>query len=391
MPKKEKEISFPHVLKSRFGDVKVYKCKNGASWETFVVCWKSDGRRIRKSFSDAGTALARAEEVLQDLMQGRVERSETSTGKFIYYRACEEKLKGVPLMDAVDFYLSHFQARTNGITVADAVAQYISAKEGAAGNGDQQKRNLETMRYRLTPFAEAFQKPLASVTAREIDTYLNARNDWSGRTRWNHRSTLISLFRWAQDHKMLPYGERTAAQCSEEPKYEQKEPGIFSPDELEKLLNAADETILPYLALGALAGLRAAELGRLTWENVIWEESVIVLKKSVGKGGRRRAAIIRPELMSWLEEFKGRTGKILPKRRPDDTVAALAKRTGVRWVHNGMRHSYISYAMAIERNAAKVAEQCGNSESMVQRSYKAIVTERDARRWFTVKRSPVKF
>jgi hypothetical protein len=41
--------------------------------------------------------------------------------------------------------------------------------------------------------------------------------------------------------------------------------------------------------------------------------------------------------------------------------------------------------MAILRDAAKVAEQCGNSPQQVQVNYKANATESEAKKWFAIR------
>src|SRR6266699_3195086 len=46
------------------------------------------------------------------------------------------------------------------------------------------------------------------------------------------------------------------------------EVAFYTPKELRALLNAADETLRPLLAIGGLAGLRTAELLRLDWADV---------------------------------------------------------------------------------------------------------------------------
>lgn len=392
MAKMSKEIVFPHVVKSKHGEVKVYRCRNAKKWWTHVVCWRADGRRVKESHAELRVALARAEEVLEDMAQGRIERAETSTGKFLYYRACEEKLGGVPLLDAVDFYLAHHARGKGSLSVEQAVAQFLAAHLRAAAKNpdgsvtDQQARHISTTRQRLTVFAAALKKPMTAVSARDINEYLDAHVGWSGRTRLNHRVSLIALFGWAQKHEILPYGEPTAAQRSDKPKVEQDEPGIFTPEDLRILLEGVDKEFVPYIAIGGLAGVRVCELRRLQWSNIDWEGSTITLRKQDAKGRRRRAALIRPELMTWLQEFKGREGAIAPWVAVGACVSKAAKKLGVAWVQNGMRHSYISYAMAIERNAGRVAEQCGNSENMVQGSYKALVSEKEAIKWFSVEK-----
>ena len=65
-------------------------------------------------------------------------------------------------------------------------------------------------------------------------------------------------------------------------------------------------------------------------------------------------------------------------------TSRLSKASKVEWVHNGLRHSYISYMMAILRDDAKVAEQCGNSPQQVQANYKANAVESEAKKWFDI-------
>ena len=43
---------------------------------------------------------------------------------------------------------------------------------------------------------------------------------------------------------------------------------IFTPENIASLLTKADKTLRPFLALGAFAGLRTAELQRLDWKEI---------------------------------------------------------------------------------------------------------------------------
>ena len=389
MPK-IKEREFPIHLKNKFGEVKIYRCVNRHDWITHVVAWRAGGKRVRESFAHLMDAESRAEQVLEDFKQGRVERSETPTGLFLYYRACEAKLEGVPLMEAVDFYLIHHKKTQVQSAMANEVAQqYYEAKlakvRGADGKvPEEHRRHIETLRSHMSRFKEAFHQPIHTITVDQLNAYLAGVGS-SSRTKHNHRLTLVSLWNWARDRHLIPDDLNTVMHKTE--KFSAKgdgEPGVFDPESFEKLLRAADPEIQPFLAIGAFAGVRSAELGRLKWESIDWEESLIVLNKKITKKQRRRTALIRPNLMTWLLPFKDRTGKILGTTKPYLHTNKAAKEAGVEWVHNGLRHSYISYAMALERNAEAVAEQCGNSPGEVQRSYKALVTETSAKKWFSI-------
>jgi hypothetical protein len=69
-------------------------------------------------------------------------------------------------------------------------------------------------------------------------------------------------------------------------------------------------------------------------------------------------------------------------------VAKLRVDAEIPWRQNGHRKAYISYAMALTRDAAEVAEQCGNSAQEIQRTYKGLTSKTIAEQWFKVIDTP---
>ena len=61
-----------------------------------------------------------------------------------------------------------------------------------------------------------------------------------------------------------------------------------------------------------------------------------------------------------------------------------ANRAGITWKRNGLRHSFISYRVAIIKNVAQVAFEAGNSPVMVHRHYLKCVSEAMANKWFAL-------
>ena len=98
-------------------------------------------------------------------------------------------------------------------------------------------------------------------------------------------------------------------------------PAILSPEQ------AAEET-LPYWAIGAFAGLRSAELERLVWRDVHFDEKVIEVPALSSKTASRRFVKIWPNLMAWLKPYQKKHGLICPiglrKRLEADRKAADA-------------------------------------------------------------------
>ena len=64
-------------------------------------------------------------------------------------------------------------------------------------------------------------------------------------------------------------------------------------------------------------------------------------------------------------------------------VARLCK--GFKWEANVLRHSYISYRIAILHDTARVALEAGYSPEVIFAHYRELVTPEAAKEWFRVK------
>ncbi len=65
-------------------------------------------------------------------------------------------------------------------------------------------------------------------------------------------------------------------------------------------------------------------------------------------------------------------------------VLWVAKKAGVDWKRNGLRHSFISYRMALVKNENTMALEAGNSPQMIFSHYRELVTESEAEEWFSI-------
>ena len=64
--------------------------------------------------------------------------------------------------------------------------------------------------------------------------------------------------------------------------------------------------------------------------------------------------------------------------------AARTKCEGFSWAKNGLRHSFISYRLAILDDTARVALEAGNSPQVIFGHYRELVTPEAAKAWFEV-------
>jgi integrase len=91
---------------------------------------------------------------------------------------------------------------------------------------------------------------------------------------------------------------------------ENSEIEIFRPDELAKLLETAEPALIPFLTIGAFAGLRHAELQRLDWSEVRLDDGFIEVKASKAKTASRRLVPMQDNLKRWLTPMRKAGGAI---------------------------------------------------------------------------------
>ena len=157
--------------------------------------------------------------------------------------------------------------------------------------------------------------------------------------------------------------------------------------------------IVPFIALGAFAGIRHKELQRLEWQDVDLKAGFITIPKKKAKNRHRGSAArrlipISENLKQWLAPHHEESGLIVPFQNMSkqidwmegDIVAAgsQGQEGKFAWKRNGLRHSFISYRLAVVQDAAKVSLEAGNSAKQIFQNYREIVTPEQAATWFSI-------
>jgi integrase len=224
--------------------------------------------------------------------------------------------------------------------------------------------------------------PIADVTAAQVKAHLDSLG--VGPRRHNNvRAALVSFFVWARKQSYLP-DSMTAPQRTHALPVPKKRPAIYTPPEFRALLAAvAPEWRLP-LAICGLAGLRTCEAEKLLWREVkLGKRLIEVLPENAKNTGRRRLVPVHPALATWLRKADFcPEDHVCPQGVRIDNLAKRVKRTGVKWVKNGLRHSYGSYRCAVVKSAAQVALEMGNSEAIVRSNYLDYTERKVATEWF---------
>ncbi len=294
------------------------------------------------------------------------------------------------LADAVRFYLEQ-RAKTQLVPIS--VPVLVEKLLADFREKEKSRRYVLDMQARLNRAAKSFAGNIGDIRSSQIDDWLSSLKDATGRTKNNYRAALITLFSFARQKGYLARAQETEAEYAARFSGKGGEIGIYSPEQLEILLTQIDPRLLAFVAIGAFAGLRTAEIVRLEWPEIRFDQDVIEIKAAKAKTASRRLVPILPVLRAWLEPLRKKEGKVLSGVLDEFAQAtqfrkAVAKicdskgRPRITIVHNGLRHSFITYRMAVLKNAAEVALEAGNSTRMIFEHYRELATATEGTAWF---------
>jgi integrase len=245
---------------------------------------------------------------------------------------------------------------------------------------------------------------ITSVTAEEINRFVHqirgtrgrtgkkdGRKPVSGRTKNNYLQAINVLLEFARKQKYVPrdFAVMDEVDQSEEADFDIE---IFTAEEVTRILAAVRDDARPALAIGAFAGIRTAEVCRLDWTEVNLEKGLIEVKKGKAKTRSRRLVPITSNLALFLKDVAQPAGPVWPHSEPFlfDLMRDAGNDGGVKWKHNALRHSFISYRVAKMKNVNEVSMEAGNSPDMIFKHYRELVTEKEADAWFGVTPAAVK-
>ena len=402
----------PTEIKRGSVTVKIYsgsRIVQGVRYPLFTLSYYDpDGRRIRKAFGDKTEAETEAALAAAKLSRGQsAVLTLSSTDREQYLQAIESlKPLNLSLSVAVDDFVAAKTKLPPGVSLLTAVEDYLkrhtlvqkSVKEvaaemlqdrHAAGCSGVHMRDLE---MRLNRFAQKFQGPISAVTTNQVREYLGNLKRRNGqpvatRTRRNFQTVLNSLFHFARTRHYVMRDVVDEICEIESPKVQIAEIGVFTPEQIKLILGASPSELLPALAIGAFCGLRKAELQRLDWRDVRLNQNVVIVGANKSKTASRRVVPIPHNCAKWIAPHSKKEGNVSPAPNDNalgDRFERTALRAGIKWVKNGLRHSFCSYRLAVTHDPARVATEAGNRPNMMHRHYKALVTEKEGKEWFSI-------
>lgn len=382
-----------------------------------IVSYYADRKRKLVKFQSLEAGRRGAKEIIENLTTGSAHVSAFTPKQTASIHDAADMLKpiGVALTEAIrqfteahkllagrssiiqatQFYVRHLEDEQRRNTLVPITLPELVKKFLTSLQGEKSIRYVQDMDAKLKKAAGVFRGQIREIRAEDIDSWLSNMKETSGRTKNNYRMALVTLFSFARNKKYLPRGEKNEAEFST--RYDDKggDIGIYSPEQFKILLTNIEERFVPFVALGGFAGLRSAEIVRLEWKDIWFNQGVIEVGKDKAKTATRRLPPILPALEAWLKPHAKSSGKVLPGIRDERHFSKLFKASTnklidahgkalVKTIHNGLRHSFCSYRLAVTKSAAQVALEAGNSPKMLFENYRALVTEQMARTYFGI-------
>jgi integrase len=380
--------------------VKIYRHKGrrykNKHYELFTVAYRLNGKQHRKNFSQYQDAERFASDTATALERGRAQVLSLNVADWQSYLAAKNLLQpfGIPLHAAIEEYVA-FRKRKKLIEkrVGEIVDELLAAKQSA----ELSDRYIETLRTYLRRFADSFQTNIGSINTgaivRWLDSLKIAPRSWN-----NVRQAVVTLFNFARRRGYLPKGETTEAADVETKRDRDGEIAILTPAELSKLLRKSKPVYQLYFAFAAFTGIRSAELLGLDWSEINFEtildqkqpseKGYVEVKARKAKTATRRLVPMQPNLAKWLAPYHGRKGKLFQSRRTVDAAIKFAKRMGIPWKANCLRHSYATYRLSIVPDAGRIALEMGNSAAKLFTNYRDLDRENHAPEWFAIEPPP---
>jgi integrase len=361
-------------------DISTYPLSSG---RYMTVWYDSDGQRQRRSRA----TLKEADELAREISE-----------------ALREKVNGAMTLDDRQAYnLARDLAQPYGYTVLQAVREWERTKAPYRGKKTSEviaeliaakRREQLSVPYvnrledDLKSFAAVVSDEIEKVHAPHIKEFLNGCK--VGPRRWNNlRDQIVTLFRFARSERYLPKDRTTEAEDVTKMKVARKTVAMFTPEELDLIIENTRNVWLPWVLISAFAGVRTFEVLRMDWSSLRWEQKLIDLPPEVTKVNERRIIPMCDTLLRKLAPWRDARGPVCEDKVPQREIEQiLAKVKAIRpefgWKHNALRHAYGSYRTALTQNVPQVALEMGNSVGMVKRHYLEAKTFEEGLRWFQI-------
>jgi integrase len=417
MPKTER--SYPMTVKHRTGVVHIARRANG--W--FALRWMEKGtmRRTTRTTEEKAIEWAQVKaeklhlatgEQWVDPLRAQITEEMGKVAQLVRMemwqlledvRAAVKVLGGqATLTAAAEWYASHGPLKVEKATLAEAVERFLI-------NYQDKGTTHTTFATELRGMVKA--RPdvvrLLDVTPELLEAWVRrktAAGTTTGRTAIgvapaertvkNRLTTWVTFLNRCRDWRLLPEGKHAGDRAWKPRKLADAGREILTTQQGAKLLTVVrqhEPKLEAFLLIAGWLGLRPSECQRLRWGAFDWAGGYLHLDvETAGKTSQERYVPMDPRVAARLREIFVAGGEKETARacgwRSREFLSVLARGHGVveRWPSDVLRHSFCSYRLALTQNRAKVAEEAGNSPTIIGKHYRRPLPESAGAQWWDI-------
>ncbi len=251
--------------------------------------------------------------------------------------------RAVP-MECCRDWLKRHAVELPKISVADAAEEL---KKRDVANVDEGR--MHQLKVLLGRFVSDFHENVSDVQPAAVDKWLAQLTKIKGgamseKSKRNFRDVIGYLNRFCVARGYLAKGTDWLENARNYSAAKRGTIEIYSPEEFKKILKAASQQLVPFLAINGFAGIRHEEIARLDWKDVALEdgESFISIYADSAKTKVGRMVPVKDNLKKWLLKYQQDSGPVCEVANISKELLKVAENAGLKWKRNGLRHSYIS-------------------------------------------------
>jgi integrase len=357
MPKKKDDIKT--ILHKGFSVRKL-------SPKCYMLDYMVKGKRNRDYYKTFGEIKTIIDTLITQRTNHGIEALELGDKIRIEVKEALAKLNGRATISGVVNYWVERHPDSGAETWRQAADRYLAAM----GTNERRKTSVVDKRLKFSILEEVLANPVMcavdKATLEDAVAILADNRKWSDQTKAKYLSaglTLIEFFKGNSKQKR---------------KKDETPPIVWSDDFIEKMMHLAEEHVprlVPALAIMTFAGIRPNESLMLSWDAVNFIDGHISLTGKETKTHTTRHVTIKPNLLAWLQAYKG-TGKISssPTSQRYDREKLMKKLSITEWPNDVLRHTAATMMYAQSKDVNATCEQLGHfgGAGMFLRHYKGL-------------------
>jgi integrase len=379
-------------------EVKKSAVPNGNKY--WFIIGRPNGKRVRAWFGSEAEAKAEAKKQNSQLEDYG---SKSFTLSASQRAQAEEAIRlltpyGLSLVDAAQAVISRLELASKSINVQELISKTEEYYQSLVDRNEATEGHLETLRKAGRRLTAAFGDVRTSeLTPRRVEEWLNGLKNKEGEPLATATRNQVHTY----VHRIFWYGKKIGVLASnpledaEKARSRKMKPiSVLTPDQMTKLMKAAPPEIIPFFAIGAFAGLRIDEIQKLDWKYIDLEHCKIDLTWFPTKTLQPRWVPISDNLLAWLNPYSRTSGSFIPIARNGKNSEQRLRNLRERaekdaglwpWPSNCLRHSYISYRLALTENVSKVALEAGHDPKTLAAWYRRPIRKEDATNYWAIK------